>query len=396
VTAAFLAALAFAIGTRLWIDARQRRHVLLRRDEVPEPFRGTVPLEAHRKAADYTLARSRLSRIALAVDTAALLGWTLLGGLEALQGRLPGVALLLGVAAIDGAVRLPLSVASVFGVERRFGFNRTTPRLFCIDLLKSALVGGTLLAALGASALWLMRKSPDFWWLPLWAVSMLLGLFLPHFLLPLFWKLKPLPEGSLSGRIRSLLERVRFPVRGLFVLDGSRRSSHSNAFFTGFGRQKKVVLFDTLTSQLKEEEIEAVLAHELGHFRLRHLRKAAAASAVFSFLALALGAWLLRQAWFFEGLGVATATPWAGLVLLSKTAGLFGFPLRPLLLARSRRREFEADAFAAEHAGKEAMERALVSIYRENASTLTPDRLWVIWHASHPPPLARIARLRGC
>jgi STE24 endopeptidase len=394
-TIAFLVALALSLATHLHLCSRQIRHVLAHRDSVPEPFRASVPLDAHRKAADYTVAKTRLSRLSAIYGTALLLAWTLGGGIDALEGLLDGVPFLLAAVAIDALLGLPFGIDSVFGIEKRFGFNRMTPKLFLADLLKSALVGGALAAALAWASLFLMHQSPDFWWAAVWAIGMAAGLFLPHFILPLFWKFTPMPEGEVTGRIRALFERTKFPAKGVFVMDGSRRTAHSNGFFTGFGRQKKVVLFDTLRSQLSPDEIEAVLAHEIGHYKRKHLLEGAILGGAASLAGLGLGAWLLERGWFLRGLGVSEATPWAGLLLLLKTARLWGFPFGPLAAAWSRRREFEADAFAAEAAGREPMTRALVAIYRENASTLTPDPLWVRFYASHPPAPDRIARLSG-
>jgi len=400
----FLAALALSLGLRLWLSRRQERHVLAHRDEVPSPFRGAIPLEAHRKAADYTVARTRFSRVAAAWDALALLLLTLCGGLEALARLFPGRTLLGGTAYVlaaflaQGLLLLPLSLWRTFRIEQRFGFNRTTPREFALDLAKGLLVGGVIGAPLALGALWLVARGGRFWWLFAWAgwfaVSVLLAWAYPVLIAPLFNKFRPLADETLAKRIQALLDRTGFRSGGILVMDGSRRSTHANAYFTGLGRRKQVVFFDTLRELLTTDEMEAVLAHELGHFKLRHVRVRLLAGAATSLAGAALLGWLLGRRWFYEGLGAATPSPQAGLVLFALAAPVFGLVLNPLLTAWSRRHEYQADAFAAAHASAEAMAGALVKLSEHNATTLTPDPLHSAFHDSHPPVPLRIARLR--
>jgi STE24 endopeptidase len=399
-TALFLTALLAGLGLRLWLSVRQERHVLAHRDEVPPPFRGTIPLEAHRKAADYTLARTRFGRVAAAWDALLLLAFTLGGGLDLLARWIPGHGLLAGacyvVAAFVawGLLSLPLGIYGTFAIEERFGFNRTTPRLFAVDALKGLLVGVALGLPVAAGALSLVRR--ELWalipvgWL---AFSLFATWLYPVLIAPLFNRFRPLDDEALSARVRALLEREGFRSGGVFVVDGSRRSTHANAYFTGLGRRKRVVFFDTLLELLAPEEVEAVLAHELGHYRLRHLELRIAVGFAFAAAAAFLLAWLLRQEWFFAGLGVSTPSPQAGLVLFLLVAPAFTFPLRPLLTGLSRRHEYQADAFAAARSAKGAMAAALVKLSERNAATLTPDPLHSAFHDTHPPVPLRIARL---
>jgi len=402
--AAFLAALALSLALRLWLSRRQERHVLARRGEVPAPFRGAISLDAHRKAADYTAARARFSRVAAAWDAAVLLLLTLGGGRDVLARLLPGGTLLGGTAFVlaaflaQGLALLPLSVWRTFRIEQHFGFNRMTPRVFALDLAKGLLVTGVLGAPLALGALWLVARGGAYWWLFAWAgwflVSVLLAWAYPVLIAPLFNRFRPLEDEALRERIRALLDRTGFRSGGILVMDGSRRSTHANAYFTGIGRRKQVVFFDTLRELLTPDEMEAVLAHELGHFRLRHVRARLLAGAAMSVAGFALLAWLLRRDWFYEGLGAAAPSPQAGLVLFALAAPVFGFILHPLLTAWSRRHEYEADAFAAAHASGDAMAGALVKLVKHNAATLTPDPLHSAFHDTHPPAPLRIARLR--
>jgi STE24 endopeptidase len=401
----FLAALALSLALRVWLSFRQERHVLAHRDEVPSPFRGAIPLEAHRKAADYTVARTRFGRVAAAWDAAVLLLLTLGGGLDALARLLPGgtvlgaTAFVLAAFLAQGLLLLPLPVWRTFRIEQRFGFNRTTPRVFALDLLKGLLVAGVIGAPLALGALWLVARGGTYWWLFAWAgwfaVSVLLAWAYPVLIAPLFNKFRPLADDALAERIRALLDRTGFRSGGILVMDGSRRSTHANAYFTGLGRRKQVVFFDTLRELLTPDEMEAVLAHELGHFKLRHVRVRLLAGAAMSFAGFALLAWLLRRGWFHEGLGVTAPSPEAGLVLFALASPVFGFVLNPLLTAWSRRHEYEADAFAAAHASGDAMAGALVKLTGHNAATLTPDPLHSAFHDTHPPAPLRIARLKA-
>ena len=389
-----MAALVVAVALRLWLSARQVRHVRAHRDAVPDAFAGEVPLEAHRKAADYTIARQRLGRVALAARTLVLLAWTLGGGLALLDGAIDGVAFVLAALFINELALLPLALYATFGLEQRFGFNRTTPRLFLIDLGKETLLALLLGAPLIWGALAFMARG---WWLPLWAAWVGVSLFFawayPAFLAPLFWKFTPLEDEELDARLRALLDRTGFQSGGIYVMDGSRRSARANAYFTGFGSRKRIVLFDTLRSILDPSQIEAVLAHELGHFKLRHVWARLGLGTLFGLAAVGALAYLAGRPWFFAGLGVPAPSLHAAIVLFLWVAPLFTFPLRPLLSAWSRRHEYQADAFAAAHTDGAAMAAALVKLYEHNAATLTPDPLHSAWHDSHPPAPLRVGRL---
>jgi STE24 endopeptidase len=400
---------------RHWLSLRQCRHVAAHRDAVPTAFAERIALPAHQKAADYTLAKQAFGRIEVFVDAAILLAWTLGGGLALLMvatGWLPvsalwqDVALLLAVTLIGGILGLPFSYYSTFGIEARFGFNRTSRTLWLVDLVKSTLLSLLIGIPLIALLLWLMRAAGSLWWLWAWFVFMgfqlLMLIIYPTLIAPLFNKFEPLPEGSVRTRIEALLVRCGFTASGLFVMDGSRRSSHGNAYFTGLGRAKRVVFFDTLFNRLNEDEIEAVLAHELGHFKRHHIKKRIAFSALLSLAFLALLAWLMQQPWFFSGLGISvdqvsatTMRPGVALSLFMLVLPVFLFLLTPLGAAYSRRHEFEADAYAAAHASATALEHALVRLYEDNAATLTPDPIHSAFYDSHPPAAIRIAHLRA-
>jgi STE24 endopeptidase len=401
----FVALLVVSVGLRIHLSRRQERHVRAHREEVPSPFRGAIPLEAHWKAADYTVARTRFSRVAALWDAVVLLALTLGGGLDLLARLLPGRTLLAAAAFVlvaflaQGILLLPLPIWRTFRIEQRFGFNRTTPSLFVLDLLKGLVLAFVIGAPLALFALWLVSRAGRFWWLYAWAgwslVSVLLAWAYPVLIAPLFNKFRPLADEALAARIRALLDRTGFRAGGILVMDGSRRSTHANAYFTGLGRRKQVVFFDTLRELLTPDEMEAVLAHELGHFKLRHVQTRLLAGAAMSLAGFAVLAWLLRRGWFYAGLGVGAASPQAGIVLFALAAPVFDFVLHPLLTAWSRRHEYQADAFAAEHASAEAMAGALVKLVEHNAGTLTPDPLHSAFHDTHPPAPLRIARLRA-
>ena len=397
-TTLFLATLAASLGVRLWLSFRQARHVRAHRGAVPESFAATIPLDAHQKAADYTVARVRFGRVAALWRAGLLLLFTLGGGLEVLARHLDGTALVLGAMFAVELCTLPLGLYSTLVLEERFGFNRTTPRLYALDLLKGLLLGLLLGVPLAYGALWLVRAGGVLWWIWLWAGWIAVSLFFawayPVLIAPLFHRFTPLEEGDLRRRIGELCERTGFASEGIFIMDGSRRSSHANAYFTGFGRRKRIVLFDTLREMLAPAETEAVLAHELGHFRLHHVWWRLAAGAAMGLGGTALLALVMDRAWFHEGLGVSTGSPAAVLILFLWVAPLCTFLLRPLLSAWSRRHEYAADAFAATHSDGAAMVRALVKLYEHNAATLTPDPLHSAFHDSHPPAPLRIARLR--
>ena len=409
-TAVFIAALAVSLALRLWLAYRHVGHVAAHRDAVPAAFADRIGLPAHRKAADYTVARTRFGVCETLVETAVLVALTLGGGLAALvawtdvlpfggMGR--DLTLIVAVAVISGLVGLPFSYLQTFGIEVKFGFNRTTRALWLADLVKGILIGAALGLPLAALVLWLMRAAGPLWWIWAWAVwiafqFLLLALY-PTVIAPLFNKFLPLPAGAARDAIEALLVRCGFANRGLYVMDGSRRSSHGNAFFTGFGRAKRIVFFDTLLERLAPDEVEAVLAHELGHFRLRHVLKRMLWMAVFSLAFLALLAWLAASPWFYEGLGVPPAPdrPGVALLLFFLALPVFTFVLAPLSASYSRRHEFEADAFAAQNASAGSLVHALVKLYEDNAATLTPDPLYSAFHDSHPPAAVRIARLEA-
>jgi STE24 endopeptidase len=407
-TLVFLLALVLSTALRIWLDLRHLRHVVLHRDLVPHGFAGRIELTDHRKAADYTVAKVRLGLIEIAVDSLVLLGLTLGGALDLIDrglstwlgnGYLHGLALFASVGLLGFFIGLPASLYRTFRIEARFGFNKLTWPLWFADLAKGAaltmLIGGPLLFAV----LWLMDAMGKQWWLYVWLLWLgtnLLVLFLyPTVIAPLFNKFTPLEDASLKQRIEALLERCGFASSGLFVMDGSKRSAHGNAYFTGFGRAKRIVFFDTLLEKLAPEEIEAVLAHELGHFHHRHVIKRIALSGILSLAFLWLLGQLIGQQWFFGGLGVSNGSTAMGLLLFSMVLPIFLFPLAPLTSALSRRHEYEADAYAAKQTAAPDLIAALVKLYRDNAATLTPDPLHSLFHDSHPPASQRIARLNA-
>jgi STE24 endopeptidase len=414
-TWAFLAALAAAAATRLWLAQRQIRHVVAHRGAVPGTFADAIPLEAHQKAADYTVAKTRVGMLDLAIG-AALTLWLTLGGLiEWISGFwarslgvdtaqlqpgsvLHGSALLLSVFFVQAAAGLPTTLYRTFVVEERFGFNRMSVKLFVVDLLKHTLVGLALGVPLLVTVLWLMNRADELWWLYVWilwvAYSLLMMMIYPAFILPLFNKFSPIEKGELQARINALLERTGFRSSGLFMMDGSKRSSHGNAFFTGFGATKRIVLFDTLVNRLQPPEVEAVLAHELGHYKLHHIAKGMALTFGVSFAVLFVLGLVIDKPWFYRGLGVATPSNAAALVLFFLALPEFLFFVNPLTSLYSRKREFEADTYASKFTDWKDLERALVKLYNDNASTLTPDPLHSAFYDSHPPAAIRIARLR--
>jgi STE24 endopeptidase len=412
-TSLFAAALLLGFVLKTWLAWRQMRHVAAHRDAVPAAFANTVSLEAHHKAADYTLARGRFGLLSTAFGTALLLGWTLLGGLDALNAVVRDavqprfgdmvyqLALLAAVALIGSLVEMPLDVWSTFRIEQRFGFNRMTWKLYLVDALKGAALGAAIGLPLAALVLWLMGAAGAWWWLWAWAAwtgfQLLMLVLYPTVIAPLFNKFSPLPDASLAERVSALMARCGFRAKGLFVMDGSKRSAHSNAYFTGLGAAKRVVFFDTLLTRLTPGEVEAVLAHELGHFKLRHVPKRMVAIFGASLAALALLGWLAQQQWFFTGLGVTPnlAAPNDALALLLLMFALppFGFLVAPLAAALSRKHEFEADAYACAQADGRELASALVKLHEDNAGTLTPDPLYAKFYYSHPPAAERLAAL---
>ncbi len=409
-TAVFCTLLVLGLLTRAWLAGRQIRHVARHRGQVPAPFDATIALEAHRKAADYTIAKTRFGLLATAFEAAVLVGWTLLGGLDALNQALLGwigpglwqqLALIGAFALIGGLIGLPFSWYATFRLEERFGFNKMTPGLWIADGLKGALVGLLIGTPVVALVLWLMGSAGSTWWLWAWGVWMgfnLLALVLyPTLIAPLFNKFEPLADEQLRTRVNALMARCGFSAQGLFVMDGSKRSAHANAYFTGFGAAKRVVFFDTLLQQLNADEIDAVLAHELGHYRRRHILKRIVLLFALSLLGFAALGWAASQAWFYSGLGVTPAmdapNDALALILFLLVVPLFTFFLSPLMAQISRRHEFEADAFAMEKTRGADLASALLKLYQDNASTLTPDPLYARFYYSHPPASERLSRL---
>lgn len=405
-TLLFLIALAAGTALQWWLLRRQARHVAAHADAVPAAFAAGITLEEHQKAASYTLAKLGLARWELLLGPLLLLVWTLGGGLALLNqtwaaaGWSPlwqGVALLTSLSLIGGLLDLPLRIATTFGVESRFGFNRTTPRRFATDMLLETAVGLLIGTPLIAVMLWLMMESGGLWWLWAWGVWMAFMLLMtwayPTLIAPMFNKFEPLAPGELRSRLENLLSRCGFHSDGMFVMDGSKRSAHGNAYFTGFGRNKRIVFFDTLLTGLEPPEVEAVLAHELGHFKRRHIVKMLLVTAALSLAGLAALGWLSQQAWFYTGLGVDSRSPALALALFMLVLPVFGIFFQPLLSAFSRKHEFEADAYAAEQANAADLIAGLVKMYRDSASTLTPDPLYSAFHHSHPPAPVRVAHL---
>jgi STE24 endopeptidase len=408
-TTVFLAALALTIGLRLWLAWRHVQHIARCRDHVPANFSPTIGLEAHQKAADYSTAKTRLGVIDILIGAVVLLVLTLGGALQFLSdawravfdagGFAHGIALIVSVAAIASLIDLPLTLYRTFVIEARFGFNKMTLKLFFADLVKQTLLGAALGIPLLAAVLWLMQRMGDAWWLYVWLTWIVFNLLVltiyPTFIAPLFNKFSPLEDASLKSRIEALLAKCGFKAQGLYVMDGSRRSSHGNAYFTGFGAAKRIVLFDTLIARLAPSEIEAVLAHELGHFKHHHVWKRMAALFAMSLGFLWLLGYAMKQDWFYAGLNVQTHSTALALLLFFMVVPVFTFLLHPLTSLYSRKHEYEADAYAAEHASPTDLIHALVKLYQDNAATLTPDPLHSAFYDSHPPAGMRIARLQG-
>jgi STE24 endopeptidase len=404
----FLAALAGSLLLRYWLAARHLSHVRAHRATVPGAFAERISLAEHQKAADYTITNTRFGMLALAWESLLLLGWTLGGGLELLDTAwrgsgfgpiLTGTGLLLSAMLIMTLLDMPFTLYHTFVIEQRFGFNRTSAGVFIADLLKQAgllfIIGGPLLAL----ALWIMESSGGLWWLYVWLVWMAFTLIMfwayPAVIAPLFNKFTPLENETLKQRIQALMEKCGFHSKGIFVMDGSRRSGHGNAYFTGFGSNKRIVFFDTLLESLEPQEVEAVLAHELGHFRLKHIQKRLFSTMFLSFAAMVLLGWLAGEPWFYNGLGVSQPSSGMALLLFMLVLPVFAVFLQPLLSRLSRKHEFEADAYAVQQSSGADLIHALVKMYRENASTLTPDPLYSSFHDSHPPAPVRISHISG-
>ena len=416
-TLGFAAALSLGLILKLWLATRQIRHVARHRGEVPTPFAERIALPAHQKAADYTIAKARLGLLEMALGVAVLLGWTLLGGLDALNqvllqwlggGMAQQLALVVAFAAIGGLIDLPLSLYQTFVVEERFGFNKMTWRLWLADAAKGLAVGAVIGLPVVALILWLMGAAGPLWWLWAWGFwmgfNLLLMVVYPTFIAPLFNKFQPLEDESLRSRVTALMQRCGFSAKGLFVMDGSRRSAHANAYFTGFGAAKRVVFYDTLLRQLAPGEVEAVLAHELGHFKHRHIGQRIVVMFALSLAGFALLGWLSNQVWFYTGLGVrpnisldpalaAAPNDALALLLFLLVVPVFTFFISPVFSQQSRRHEFQADAYAVAQASGADLASALLKLYEDNASTLTPDPVYVRFYYSHPPATERLARM---
>ncbi|MBK6008922.1 M48 family metallopeptidase [Ramlibacter ginsenosidimutans] len=409
-TLAFAAFLVAGLAVKFWLATRQVRHVARHRDAVPPPFAATVSLSAHQKAADYTIAKSRVGLIETAFGAAVLLGWTLLGGLDALNrglvawlgtGMWQQLALLACFAAISGLLELPFSLYTTFVVEERFGFNKITWKLWLADSAKAVVLGVAIGLPIAALILWLMGAAGHVWWLWAWGVwmgfNLLLLVIYPTFIAPLFNKFKPLEDETLKARVTALMQRCGFAAKGLFVMDGSKRSAHANAYFTGFGAAKRVVFYDTLLAKLSPGEVDAVLAHELGHYKHRHIIQRIVLMFAISLAGFALLGWLATRVWFYTGLGVRPnlqgPNDALALLLFMIAVPVFTYFVSPLMAQFSRKHEFQADAFAATQTSGQDLGSALLKLYEDNASTLTPDPVYVKFYYSHPPATERLARL---
>ena len=404
----FLFSLFAGIFVQWFLVQKHINCVRSNRNNVPEAFNDKISLEAHQKAADYTEAKVKTGLFELMIGSALLLLWTLAGGLQFLDNWLrtfgmseilTGTALILSVFAVMAILELPLSLFKIFKIEQSFGFNKMTPKIFFVDLLKNTIVGFLIGAPLLLFVLWIMENSGTYWWVYVWftwlTFSLLMMWAYPAFIAPIFNKFRTLENDELKTRIENLLARNGFKSNGIFVMDGSTRSTHGNAYFTGLGANKRIVFFDTLIDELSYDEIEAVLAHELGHFKCNHIRKRISLLATIFFIGLGILGWLINQAWFYNGLGIEQMSTYIALLLFVMISPAFTFFLQPIFSFISRQHEFEADDFAAGQAQTENLITALVNLYRENANTLTPDPLYSAFHDSHPPAPIRIANLKN-
>jgi len=407
-TLLFLAMITISTLMRLYLSQRQINYVANHRAKVPDSFADKISLEDHQKAADYTTAKVRFGRLPLAYEVSLLLIWTLGGGLQWLNQNIlvlelspifTGIAVILAFTFISALLDLPFSIYSTFVIEEKFGFNRTTIKTFIVDMVKGSMLGLAIGVPLLYVILWLMEQTGDQWWIYTWLVISGFSIFMmwvyPTWIAPIFNKFEPMEEGETLNRITSLLTRCGFNSNGIFVIDGSKRSSHGNAYFSGFGRNKRIVFFDTLLKMLSDDELEAVLAHELGHFKKKHIIKGMAISFGTTLFALAILAWLMKAEWFYTSLGVDQASTYMALLLFTLVLPAFTFVFQPLFSIFSRKNEFEADAFAAEQTDAKYLVHALVGLYRENASTLTPDPVYSAFYDSHPPAPVRIAHLNA-
>ncbi len=407
-TTIFVLSLGASIIVQWFLVQRHINHIRSNRENVPDAFNDKIPVEAHHKAADYTQAKVKTGLAELIIGSVFLLLWTLAGGLQLLDSWWrsfglseiwTGAGFILSVFAIMSILDLPMSVYRTFKLEQSFGFNKMTPKLFIVDLLKNALVGLLIGTPILLLVLWIMENSGSYWWLYVWATWLSFSLIMmwayPAFIAPIFNKFRPLENEELRTRIENLLTRNGFKSQGIFVMDGSTRSTHGNAYFTGLGANKRIVFFDTLVDELSYDEIEAVLAHELGHFKCNHIRKRISVLGTVFLIGLGVLGWLINEPWFYNGLGVEQASTYMALILFLMASPAFTFFLQPLFSFISRQHEFEADDFAASQAQTENLITALVSLYRENANTLTPDPLYSAFHDSHPPAPIRIAHLKS-
>ena len=407
-TLLFLVMLLISTIMRLYLSQRQINTVEKNRAQVPDTFADKISLEDHQKAADYTTTKVKFGRLPLFYEIVLLLIWTLGGGLEWLDQNIialnygpivTGIAVILTFTFISSLLDLPFSLFNTFVIEEKFGFNRTTIKTFFIDMIKGSALGLVIGVPLLYVILWLMEQSGDQWWIYAWLVISGFSLFMmwvyPTLIAPIFNKFEPLEEGETLNRIKSLLTRCGFNSNGIFVIDGSKRSSHGNAYFSGFGRNKRIVFFDTLLKMLNDDELEAVLAHELGHFKKKHIIKGMVISFTTTLVALAVLAWLMKADWFYNALGVSHTSTYMALLLFTLVMPVFTFAFQPLFSLFSRKNEFEADAFAAEQTDAKYLIKALVDLYRENANTLTPDPLYSAFYDSHPPAPVRIAHLNA-
>jgi len=408
----FIATLAFTTLAKLWLARRHLTHIAAHRAEVPAAFREKIQLGDHQKAADYTMAKTRLGILSALFDAALLLAFTVGGGIQSIADfssawfsapLAQGMAVIVAVLLLSSLLEAPFNIFQTFVIEARFGFNKMTFALYLIDALKGLLIGALLGLPLLFSVLWLMERMGSYWWLYVWLVwvtfSLLILFIYPSFIAPLFNKFTPMQNEAMKTRIEALLERCGFTAQGLFVMDGSKRSAHGNAYFTGFGKTKRIVFFDTLLKHLSINEIEAILAHELGHFKRRHVIKRIALTFVLSLGFLWLLGLLMQTNWFYQGLGVtpsgqASHSTALALLLFFMVLPVFSFLLSPVMSALSRKHEFEADAYAAQQTASTDLISALVKLYQDNASTLTPDPLYSTFYDSHPPAMVRIAHLQ--
>jgi STE24 endopeptidase len=397
-----------SIVVQWYLVQRHIKHIQANRQHVPADFSDKIPVEAHHKAADYTQAKVKTGMAELIIGSLFLLLWTLAGGLQYLDNWWRGFGLseiwtgtgfIISVFAIMTILDLPVAIYRTFKLEQSFGFNKMTPKIFVMDMIKNGVVGLLIGTPLLLLVLWIMENSGSNWWLYVWAVWLSFSLFMmwayPAFIAPLFNKFRPLEDGELKTRIENLLSRNGFKSQGIHVMDGSTRSAHGNAYFTGLGANKRIVFFDTLIDELTHDEIEAVLAHELGHFKCNHIKKRISVLGTVFLIGLAVLGWLIKETWFYNGLGVELESTYMALILFLMASPAFTFFMQPLFSYISRQHEFEADDFAAGQAQSEHLITALVSLYRENANTLTPDPMYSAFHDSHPPAPIRIAHLKN-